>query len=127
MPHDERRQYPRLTRKFAILFRQAGAIGDSWVHETAHDISAGGLCFLTEEEIKKDDDLDLQIHLPDQHEPHFLKAKVVWERTPYGHSRWMKVFGVEFKEVSSLDKMQFDSAVHFLINADRPVGLAYAH
>jgi hypothetical protein len=100
---------------------------ESWTHETAHDISAGGLCFLTEEPVGEGETLDVQFHLPDQHAPHSFKAKVIWDRRPEGHSRWMKVCGIAFDGVTATEKMQLDSAINFLIKADRQPHMACAH
>ena len=76
---DERRRFVRFDLDANVKFRffKNMNIGDS-IKGKAKNLSADGVCIVTEKEIPRDKDVELDILLPGRKRPVRVRGKVVW-------------------------------------------------
>ncbi|MFC1666904.1 PilZ domain-containing protein [Candidatus Omnitrophota bacterium] len=76
------------------------------------DISEGGVCFIVYERLTKGTGLDMQIQIPFDSMPIFVKGKVAWIKKIGGeHTKTFEV-GVEFVEVDPRDQKRFNMYIN---------------
>jgi Tfp pilus assembly protein PilZ len=96
----ERRIFERFSARFPAKFKDASE--DYGTEVFLRDASAEGMRILTKERYFLDDQLDLEVELPDGGEPLVLSGHVVWAKL-LNLSSWD--IGVHFSQVNFL-KMQ---------------------
>ena len=75
------------------------------------DISEGGVCFTVYERLLKGTKLDIQVRVPFDSMPIFVKGKVVWVRKVGGeHSKTFEA-GVIFSEVDPKDQKRLKTYI----------------
>ena len=97
---DERRVFERFSARFPVKFKDAREDYGSEVF--LRDASAQGVRILTKERFFLDDQLALEVELPDGGDPLVLSGHVVWVKF-FNLSLWD--IGIEFSQVNFL-KMQ---------------------
>lgn len=93
----ERRVFERFSARFPVKFKDAREDYGSDVF--LRDASAQGMRILTKERFFLDDQLALEVELPDGGEPMVLSGRVVWAKS-LNLSLWD--LGVQFTEVNFL-------------------------
>ena len=73
----ERRSFARFPVKILLKYLNIELPGDT-NHQRTDDISARGLCLLTNEELAVDTPLDIWLEMPDNGEQIYIKGKVIW-------------------------------------------------
>ncbi len=96
----ERRIFERFSARFPVKFKDARE--DYGTEVFLRDASAQGMRILTKERFFLDDQLSLEVELPDGGEPMVLSGRVVWAKF-LNLSLWD--LGVQFTKVNFL-KMQ---------------------
>ena len=105
-PFKERRKYARLKATAKIKYTVIGNPGT--IQVSSINISAGGLCIVTAEQLAVETPLQLGIKLPDIKDPIRALAKVVWQKKKFevaGENP--KVYfetGIEFTGTSDFDR-----------------------
>jgi len=97
---EERRVYERFSARFPVKFKDARE--DYGTDVFLRDASAQGLRILTKERFFLEDQISLEIELPDGGEPMVLSGHVVWAKF-LNLSLWD--LGIQFPQVDFL-KMQ---------------------
>lgn len=97
---NERRVFERFSAQFPVKFKDARE--DYGTEVFLRDASAQGVRISTKERFFLDDQLSLEVELPDGGDPMVLSGRVVWTK-PSNLSLWD--IGVEFTKVNFL-KMQ---------------------
>jgi Tfp pilus assembly protein PilZ len=92
---EERRIYERFPARFPVRFKDTR--NDYGTDVFLRDASAQGLRILTKERFFLDDQLSLEVELPDGQEPMVLNGRVVWSKL-VNLSLWDT--GVQFPEVN---------------------------
>jgi Tfp pilus assembly protein PilZ len=95
---EERRIFERFSARFPVKFKDERADYGSDVF--LRDASAQGMRILTKERFFLDDQLSLEVELPDGREPMVLNGRVVWVKI-MNLSLWD--LGVEFTQVKFLN------------------------
>src|SRR3989338_4998478 len=72
----ERRQYPRFPTKIPLAYREPDSTQE--IEAQSSDISAQGLCVVTEEEVPVGETLDISLQMQDTGERIIRKGRVVW-------------------------------------------------
>jgi len=72
----ERRAFSRFTVK--VLLRYLNLNLSSETHAYTRDVSAKGICLVTNEALEADTPLDIWLQMPDNGEQVYIKGKVVW-------------------------------------------------
>ena len=72
----ERRQYPRFPTKIPLTYRESDSTQE--IEAQSRDISAQGLCIVTEEEVPVGETLDISLQMQDTGEGIMRKGRVVW-------------------------------------------------
>ena len=96
----ERRIFERFSARFPVKFKDARE--DYGTEVSLHDASAQGARIFTKERFFLDDQLSLEVELPDSGEPMVLSGRVVWVKS-LDLSLWD--VGVQFHRVKFF-KMQ---------------------
>jgi len=99
-PTDERRIFERFSARFPVKFKDAR--DDYGTEVFLRDASAKGIRILSKERFFLDDQLALEVELPDGGEPMVLGGHVVWVKF-LNLSLWE--LGIQFSQVNFL-KMQ---------------------
>ncbi|MDE2222116.1 MAG: PilZ domain-containing protein [Candidatus Omnitrophica bacterium] len=99
-PGTERRIYERFSARFPVKFKDTR--NDYGTDVFLRDASAQGVRILTKERFFLEDQLSLEVALPDGQEPMVLSGKVVWSKL-LNLTLWDT--GVEFSEINFF-KMQ---------------------
>jgi len=73
---DDRRVYERFMARFPAKYKESR--NDYGTDIFLRDISADGAKIATKQKVKLNDRLDLQVDLPDGHDPMDLKGTIVW-------------------------------------------------
>ncbi len=108
----ERRHFPRIREPFTIQYRRSGEVASSWSRVTVSNLSAGGLHFrCADEPLETGALLQIQVALPEFHEPMTLKALVVWNQV---HASGVTEVGVEFQHLDIKQQLVIDRLVGFL-------------
>ena len=97
---EERRVFERFSARFPVKFKDARQ--DYGAEVFLRDASAQGVRIITKERFFLDDQLDLEVELPDGGEPMALSGNVVWVKL-LNLSLWD--IGIQFPQVDFL-KMQ---------------------
>jgi Tfp pilus assembly protein PilZ len=97
---DERRIFERFSARFPVKFKDARE--DYGTDVFLRDASAQGVRILTKERFFLDDQLSLEVELPDGGEPMVLSGQVVWVKL-LNLSLWD--IGIQFSQVNFI-KMQ---------------------
>ena len=100
IPEEERRIFERFSARFPVKFKDARE--DYGTDVYLRDASAQGIRILTKERFFLDDQLSLQVELPDGGDPMVLSGTVKWVKL-LNLSLWD--IGIQFPEVDFL-KMQ---------------------
>jgi Tfp pilus assembly protein PilZ len=100
--NEERRLFERFSARFPVKFKDAR---DDYGSEVfLRDASAQGMRILTKERFFLDDQLSLEVELPDGGDPMILDGRVVWVKfLDISSSLWD--LGIQFPQVDFL-KMQ---------------------
>ncbi len=107
--YQEKRKYPRLKAAVDVKYTVIGKPGEIKVF--SQDISAGGLCIITEEQLVADTPLQLKIRIPDLKDPIAALARVVWQQKgEAGGERAKEYFktGIEFTGISDFDRFNIN-------------------
>jgi len=94
---EERRVFERFSARFPVKFKDARE--DYGTDVFLRDASAEGVRILSKERFFLDDQLDLEVELPDGGEPMVLSGRVKWARL-LNLSMWD--IGIQFPEVKFL-------------------------
>lgn len=106
-PEEDRRKYPRL--KAPVLYRAAHFFSH---RKPVANISLGGICVNSDEEIKIGKRLELELFLPD-HTSIVCTARVVWQKTlPEGAVAKYEI-GFEFLEIPADVLQRLDKVLEF--------------
>lgn len=104
-PFKDRRKYARLKATAKVKYIVIGKPGT--IQVSSVNISAGGLCIVTEEQLALETPLQLGIKLPDIKDPIRALAKVVWQKEFVAAGKSPKVYfetGIEFTGTSDFDR-----------------------
>ena len=93
----ERRIFERFSARFPVKFKDARE--DYGTEVFLRDASAQGARIVTKERFFLDDQVSLEVELPDGGDPMVLSGRVVWTK-PFNTSLWD--LGVEFTKVNFL-------------------------
>jgi len=96
----ERRRHPRLNVFLTIHLAEFDTTG------LTQNISAGGLCFVSIEQMEGGQELSLELILPGSVDSIAIKAKVVWCKITQTHPETLYKYGVEFIEISDDHRQQ---------------------
>jgi Tfp pilus assembly protein PilZ len=99
-PTEERRVFERFSARFPVKFKDAR--DDYGTEVFLRDASAEGVRILTKERFFLDDQLSLEVELPDGGEPMVLSGRVKWVKL-LNLSLWD--IGIQFPQINFL-KMQ---------------------
>ncbi len=108
-PFKERRKYVRLEASVEVQYTVIGKPGT--IEVFSKNISAGGLCITTKEEIISDTPLQIQIKIPDLKDPIRALARVVWQKKREGTAEGPKAYydtGIEFTGISDFDRFNIN-------------------
>jgi len=111
-PIKERRKYIRLKASVEVKYTVIGKPGTIGVF--SKNISAGGLCAITEEGLKEDTPLELMIKVPDLKDPIRALARVVWQKRVESANEQANVqfdTGMEFTGISDFDRFNINRYV----------------
>ena len=106
---EERRRFPRLQVELIVRYKILET-SEQHCEATTKDISAGGVCLITREQLKAGSSLAVDIKLPQQTEPVMAVGRVVWSNvsrlglSPGGHQRYDN--GIEFVEIKDKDRQR---------------------
>lgn len=115
----ERRKYARLEATVEVKYTVIGKPGT--IEVFSKNISAGGLCITTSEEIVSDTPLQLEIWIPDLKDPIRALARVVWQRKFEAASEKSDLYfdtGIEFTGISDFDRFNLN---RYVLNNIEPV------
>jgi len=73
---DERRIFARIDSRFPVKF--LNTLDGSEGNAATVDISANGLCMVTNKNLVRSTRLELSLKIPDQHTPLYTRGEVVW-------------------------------------------------
>ncbi|MFH1888930.1 MAG: PilZ domain-containing protein [Candidatus Omnitrophota bacterium] len=73
----ERRLFTRFPVRIFLKYFNLDLLGEV-VTQCTNDISARGICILTNEELRADTPLDIWLQMPDNGEQLYIQGKVVW-------------------------------------------------
>lgn len=105
----ERRKYVRLQASVEVKYEIIGKPGEIKVF--SKDISAGGLCIVTKENLSPDTPLQLEIVFPDLKDPIRALARVIWQRRvnpQEGQAQAYFETGIEFTGISDFDRFNIN-------------------
>lgn len=120
----DRRKYPRYSIKLPLYFQfldpqgeKTRRYGEYWTK----DVSLGGICFGTREDLKKGTPLILELHLPKEsfsalvtQDPMRLQGRVIWcGKIPVEGG--MKEVGVEFLAILEHEQKRIEECINFLL------------
>jgi hypothetical protein len=94
---EDSRVFSRIPVAFPVRFLDSIDNNDG-TGETV-DISANGIGFFTEAAVRKSMPLELWLHIPDQHEPCYMRGNVVWSQAQEGKKR----VGVQLEHAKLMD------------------------
>ena len=109
---EERRKYVRLQASVEVKYTVIGKPGT--IKVSSENISAGGLCIITEEELAADTPLQLEIAIPDLKDPIHALARVVWQQKFEATAKQPKAYfntGIEFTGISDFDRFNINRYV----------------
>ena len=95
MDNNERRVYERFPARFPAKFKDAR--GDFGQDVFLRDASASGINILTKDRLFFNDNIAIEIELPNSHTPMVLNGKIVWSKPANSHA-WES--GMQFEEVN---------------------------
>lgn len=109
----ERRRYRRLRDGVRVIYKMLGVMGEYDL--PALDVGGGGLCLPLRKRIKIGTHLELGLFLPQDKEPFFCLARVVWQmpdptKTKDGKDCYET--GVEFLKLNLKDRMRIIRYIH---------------
>ncbi|MBU1871122.1 PilZ domain-containing protein [Patescibacteria group bacterium] len=73
----ERRLFTRFPVRILLKYFNLNLPGEPNLQRT-NDISAQGICLVTDEELKVDTQLDIWLQMPDNGEQIYIKGRVIW-------------------------------------------------
>lgn len=100
----ERRKYLRLEASVEVKYKVIGKPGE--VKVFAKDISAGGLCIFTQENLASNTPLELKIKIPDLVDPIQALGKVIWQKKTESSQNFD--MGIEFTGISDFDRFNMN-------------------
>lgn len=119
----ERRRFPRLDVELIVRYKVLST-SEQEFEATTKNISQGGLCLLTHEELKPDTFLAVEIKFPQTPEPVVAIGHVVWSQasplgpSPAGHRRFDN--GIEFEKISDSDRQRIGKCVDVELKKEQP-------
>ena len=111
-PFKERRNYARLKATVEVKYLVIGKPGT--IQVSSKNISAGGLCIVTEEQLTAETPLQLKIKLPDIKDPIRALGKAVWQKKFEAAGENPRVYfdtGIEFTGISDFDRFNLNRYV----------------
>ncbi len=108
----ERRRYMRLKASVGVNYNIIGKPGA--VTAFSKDISAGGICVISKDQMLVDTPLQLEIKIPDLKDPIRALARIVWQRRFEEINKEAKVCydtGIEFTGISDFDRFNINRYV----------------
>ena len=109
---EERRKYVRLKATVEIMYTVIGAPGEIKVF--SKNISAGGLCIMTKEQLADATPLQLEIRIPDLQGSIRALARVIWQKrfeTAGEEPQICFNTGIEFIGISDFDRFNINRYV----------------
>ncbi len=103
----ERRKFPRITVELIVRYKLLTA-AEQQVNAATKDISAGGVCLITREEIKVGTRVAMEIKFPRSPNPVLIQGQVMWSNksrlglSPAGHVQYNN--GFEFTQMNDTDR-----------------------
>ena len=109
----ERRKYARLQESVEVRYTVIGKPGT--VNAFSKNLSAGGLCIVTEEKLVAETPLQLEIKIPDLKSLIIALGRVVWQQESKTitdlHSKRRFDTGIEFTGISDFDRFNINRYV----------------
>ena len=108
----ERRKYARLKAAVEVKYLVIGKPGA--IQTSSKNISAGGLCILTEEQLASETPLQLEIKLPDVKDCIRSLGRVIWQKRFEAAGESPRVYfntGIEFTGISDFDRFNLNRYV----------------
>lgn len=105
----ERREFPRLNVELFVRYKIVRP-PEQEVEAKTKNISGGGVCLITREQLKPGVILAMDIKFPHSTQPALVSGRVVWSAesglgpSPAGHERFDN--GIEFVEINDLDRQR---------------------
>ncbi|MFC1623727.1 PilZ domain-containing protein [Candidatus Omnitrophota bacterium] len=103
---EEKRRFVRLEWPVVVYYKtlEEPCTEDQIV---SSNISEGGVCFIVYERLPKETNLSIELQVPFDSMPIFVKGKVVWvKKVGEPHTRTFEV-GVKFIEIEPKDQKRF--------------------
>lgn len=103
----ERRRFPRIKVALIVRYKILDTPEQEYEVKTK-DISAGGVCLVTHEQLKSGTILAMEIKFLPAEDPVLAAGRVVWSKesslglSPAGHKRFDN--GIEFEKISDVDR-----------------------
>lgn len=103
---DERRKYRRIKDSAKAVYKVMGVEGE--YNLTVLNLSGGGLCLPLSHKINKGTLLELNLNMPQDKDPFFVLAKVVWQSEAPVNRDGKPYYdtGIEFLKMGLRDKMR---------------------
>lgn len=76
MPLQERRAFPRFPVRILLRYLNLNEDGDA--HAQTQNVSAKGICLVTNESLTAQTPLDIWLQMPDNGEQIYIRGKVIW-------------------------------------------------
>ena len=111
-PFKERRKYVRLEASVEVQYTVIGKPGT--IEVFSKNISAGGLCITTKEEMVADTPLQIEIKIPDLKDHIRALARVIWQKKCEGTAEGLQAYydtGIEFTGISDFDRFNINRYV----------------
>lgn len=104
---EERRKFPRISVELFVRYKILDTPAQAFEAQTKN-ISGGGVCLITREELKPGTIVAMDIRFPRSQEPVVVSGRVIWSDqsklgpSPAGHLRFDN--GIEFVQISEKDR-----------------------
>ena len=112
---EDNRRYKRVESVLPVQFRNLRKVTDSASGTTSHNLSEGGVCFMTKEFISLACRLVVEINLPELSKPIKAISKIAWIKKIPANGQYM--LGNQFLEMTKEDKAH---VMNFVNNSTTP-------
>lgn len=112
----ERRRFKRLNKQFVVRIQAVGNVSKGWDIVMIRNISKGGMCFMTSDELKTGDTLNFKINVKLNHNTILCDGTVIRVRT----IRKPNVYevGISFKDIQGADGDLISSTVEEILTKE---------
>ena len=113
----DQRKFPRLLQPFTVQYRVVKDLSASWREVTTVNLSAGGMRLRCADAFDLQEILEIQVQLPNAHQPLRLRGRVVWTEM---QAAGVTENGIEFMGVTPEQQVQIDNVVQFFSKTSKP-------